>query len=440
MGGVCNQVLFLKLGDQVDRVVITGMGVVAPNAHGLLHFEAALRASISGIAFRPELAQLSLGCQVAGVPPGGEALLATYLTAPEYKRLNSCLSYAAIAALDCWQDAGFVVPSCRANRQVEWETGAIIGTGIGGSLETAADTVIPLVDSGDYRRIGSTGVERMMNSGVSAITSSLLALGGLVTSNSNACATGAEAILFAAEHIRRGGASRMLAGAAEGFSPYVCGGFDSMRLLNRTANADPHRASRPLSKTAAGFVPSAGAAILLLESLTSAVGRNARIYAEYLGGYANCGGHSGGGSMTASNPAGVRRCIAAALHDAGVDGSDVDLVNGHFTGTGADIPSVLLLEEILDVDVETFPYLTATKGLVGHALGAAGAIETVAAVLQLYSGFIHANVNCEDLHPALNHLADRIPTTTLDRQANVVMKTSFGFGDVNCCLLLRAWR
>jgi 3-oxoacyl-(acyl-carrier-protein) synthase len=424
----------------MERVVVTGMGVVAPNAGNLREFEIALRTTVSGITFRPELAELKLGCQVAGVPASVDERLQCYLPEPEHKGLNSCLSWAAAAVLECWIDAGFAVQPFQSNREVDWNTGAIIGTGIGGSLETGANTVIPLVNSGEYRRIGSTGVERMMNSGVSALASALLALGGPVTTNSSACATGAEAILLGAEHIRGGRATRMLAGGAEGFSPYVCGGFDSMRVLTRKANAEPHRASRPLSRTAAGFVPGAGAAVLLLESLSSATARRARIYAEFLGGHANCGGHSCGGSMTASNPEGVRRCLNAAMRDAGVDRSDVDLVNGHFTGTGADVPSALLLQETLCADRENLPYFTATKGLIGHTLGAAGAIETVAAILQLYHGFIHANVNCEDLDARLDHLTDRIPLATMERQSGIVMKTSFGFGDVNCCLILSALR
>src|SRR5262249_44703880 len=147
-------------------------------------------------------------------------------------------------------------------------------------------------------------------------------------------------VVMGLERIRSGQADRMVCGGSEGVSPHIWSGFDAMRVLTRASNEAPERASRPMSASAAGFVPAAGAGVLVLESLESALARGARIRAEVLGGAVNCGGHRGGGSMTAPNPAGVRRCVRAALHDAAVAPVDVDAVNGHLTATVADAAEV----------------------------------------------------------------------------------------------------
>ncbi|UCF89110.1 MAG: beta-ketoacyl-[acyl-carrier-protein] synthase family protein, partial [bacterium] len=203
--------------------------------------------------------------------------------------MNLSHRYAAIAALDAWQDAGLAVPEA-GDDAVDWGSGAILGTGIGG-MDTIGAKVIPLTDSGRVRRLGSTAVEQVMASGISARVSGLLALGNQVTTNSSACSTGTEALQLGADRIRTGRAERMLCGGAEGASHYIWAGFDAMRVLCRTMNESPERASRPMSASAAGFVPAAGAGVLLLESLESARERGAKIHAELCGAAVNCGGH-----------------------------------------------------------------------------------------------------------------------------------------------------
>src|SRR4029453_15326770 len=217
----------------------------------------------------------------------------------------------------------------------------------------------------------SAVVERVWASGISARVAGQLALGNQVTTNSSACSTGTEAIIEGLERIRSGRAERMLCGGSEGASHYIWAGFDAMRVLTRASNDAPERASRPMSASAAGFVPAAGAGILLLESLDSARERGARIRAEVLGGALNCGGHRTGGSMTAPNPDGVRRCIRAALGDANVPPQKVDAINGHLPATGADPRELAAWASALECAPERFPGITATKSLIGHGLGAA---------------------------------------------------------------------
>jgi 3-oxoacyl-(acyl-carrier-protein) synthase len=414
------------------------MGVVAPNANGLADFEQALRKGRSGIRRIEKLAELGFGCQVAGVPQGVDAIAEAYFDEDELLAMNSNHRFAAVAALDAWTDAGLARPE-RGDDRVDWDTGAVLGTGIGG-MDTIGEKVVPLTDAGKVRRLGSTSVEQVMASGISARVSGLLALGNQVTTNSSACSTGAEAVALGLERIRAGRAVRMLCGGSEGSSHYIWAGFDAMRVLCRDSNDAPERASRPLSANAAGFVPGAGAGVLVLESLESARERGARIHAEVAGAAVNCGGHRRGGSMTAPNPEGVVRCVRGALDDAGVDAAEIDAINGHLTSTMADPREVRAWAEALRRGPGALPPLTATKSLVGHALGAAGGIESVASVLMLARGFLHPSLNCEPLHPEIQPWADSALRETREApELRTLVKAGFGFGDVNAALVFRKW-
>jgi 3-oxoacyl-(acyl-carrier-protein) synthase len=384
------------------------------------------------------MADAGFGCTVAAVPEGVDELAAAAFREEELLAMNASHRFASLAALEAWQHAGFDRPAADGE-EVDWDTGAVLGTGIGG-MDTIAEKVVPLVDAKKSRRLGSTAVEQVMASGISARVSGLLALGNQVTTNSSACATGVEAIAEGAWRIRAGRAERMLCGGAEVASPYIWAGFDSMRVLCRKFNDAPEKASRPMSASAGGFIPGAGAGVLLLESLEAAEARGATIHAEVLGVGTNCGGHRGGGSMTAPNPTGVRRCIEAALADAELEPGSVDAISGHLTATGADPREVASWSAALERGPERFPVITSTKSLIGQALGAAGAIESVAAVLMLKGGFVHASRNCEDVHPEIAPFAASIPHETVELPSlSVMMKAGFGFGDVNAALVLRKW-
>ena len=420
------------------RVVITGMGVVAPNGVGLPEFEQSLRAGRSGIRHVEAMADAKFGCTVAGVPQGVDERVEKEFEEDERLVMNMSHRYASLSCLEAWRDAGLERPA-RDSETVDWETGAIIGTGIGG-MDTTAEKVVPLTDAKKVRRMGSTAVEQVMASGVSARVSGQFALGNQVTTNSSACSTGTEAIAMGLERIRSGAAVRMLCGGSEAASHYIWAGFDAMRVLNRGSNEAPEKASRPMSASAAGFIPGAGAGVLLLESEESARSRGATIYAEVAGQAINCGGHRMGGSMTAPNPESVRRCILAALQDADIGAQDVDAINGHLTATTADPREIGSWAAALEREPGDLPPITATKSMIGHTLGAAGAIESVAAVLMLSRGFIHPSINCEDVHPEIEPYADSIPHA-MQEFANMktIIKAGFGFGDVNACLVFRAW-
>lgn len=419
-------------------MVVTGLGVIAPNGNGLAEFEIALRKGRSGVGRHEAMAERGMACQVAAVPRGVDALSAASFAEDELRAMNSSHRCGALAALEAWQDAGLSRPEADDAR-VDWHSGAVIGTGIGG-MDTIVGHVVPLVSAGRVRRLGSTAVERVMASGISARLSGLLALGNQVTTNSSACATGTEALALGAARIRAGLAERMLCGGVEGESEYSWAGFDAMRVLARGFNDEPERASRPMSASAAGFVPGAGAGVLLLESLESARARGARIHAELLGYATNAGGQRGGGSMTAPNREGVVRCILAALADAVIEADDVDAINGHLTATGADPQEVRCWAEALGRGPGSLPTLTSTKSMIGHTLGAAGAIESVASVLMVRGGFVHASLNCEDVHPEIAPFQKSIPHELREDPAlRVIVKAGFGFGDVNAAVVFRKW-
>ena len=190
------------------RVVITGMGVVAPNGVGLAAYEEALRKGESGIRHVEQMAESKFGCTVAGVPQGVEERVAEAFEEDELLAMNMSHRYASLASLEAWLDAGLERPA-RDGDSVDWDTGAILGTGIGG-MDTIGAKVIPLTDSGKARRLGSTAVEQVMASGISARISGQFALGNQVTTNSSACSTGTEAIAMGLERIRMGRAERML--------------------------------------------------------------------------------------------------------------------------------------------------------------------------------------------------------------------------------------
>ncbi len=420
------------------RVVITGLGIVAPNGYGIDEFTAALRSGTSGIRFIPKLKELNFGCQVGGVPQGILEKATGVLSNTMLVAMNEGMIYASLAAIEAFKDAGLSIPRWDEDL-VDEDTGAVVGTGIGG-IDVFADKVYQNVVAGQVRRCGGSIVEQIMASAVSARLGGLLALGNQVTTNSSACSTGLEAIIMGAQRIKMGLAKRMVVGGVEGTSPFIWAGFDSLRVLCRKFNDQPTASSRPMSASSAGFVPGGGAGILIVEDLDTAIKRGARIYAEILGSSINSGGMRFGGSMTAPSARGVKRCVREAVLQAKIKPADIQYINGHLTATFADPVEVKNWSEGLELEPSKLPLINSTKSLIGHTLGAAGAIETIATVLQLKNNFVHASLNCEDLHPELNAYSPSIVRETTYKSLEIAAKASFGFGDVNSCMILKNWR
>lgn len=417
------------------RVVITGMGVVAPNATGLAQFEEAIKMGKSGIEYHQELKELNFSCQVGGTPKIPQELLDKNFTALEQRGLiASGLIYGGIAGQEAWADAKLDIKD-----KLDTDSGIIFGTGVLGveKLREAFNKI----DDKQVRRLGSTSVIQTMASGISAFLGGKLGCGNQVTSNSSACTTGTEALLMGFDRIQYGKAKRMLVGSCSDTGPYVWGGFDALRILPHQYNVTPELASQPMSATAAGFVPSSGAGALVIESLESALDRHAYIYAEILGGHINSGGQRNNGSMTAPNSTAVKSCISQAVQDAEVHSEDIDAINGHLTATAMDSAEIKNWSQALGLAGKDFPFINSLKSHIGHALAAAGSIELVSSVLQLNRGFMFPNLNCDNIHPSILKQIheDKIPRKLLERKINCLAKASFGFGDVNACVILKSY-
>ena len=384
------------------RVVITGLGVAAPNGVGIPAFSEAIKNGASGIQHFPELEALKFSCQVGGIPTISEEKKREYFTT-----------------------------------QPNWELGIVFGTGTSG-VDKFREAIYK-VDEQNVRRLGSTTVAQTMASGISAYLGGMTGAANLVTTNSSACATGTEAVLMGYERIASGKATQMLCGSTSDHGPYLWGGFDAMKVITYKHNHEPEKASRPMSADASGFVPGSGAGAVLLESLESAEKRGATIYAEVLGGHINSGGQRNGGSMTAPNSEAVQRCIKNAMVAAGIAAAEIDYINGHLTATIKDPDEIRNWCAALNRKGIEFPYINSLKGMVGHCLAASGSVEVVSTILQLHEGFVFPNVNCEDVHPEIAGLvaSERIPQQKISTPINTAIKASFGFGDVNACVIFR---
>lgn len=419
------------------RVVVTGVGILSPNASTKEEYCIALKSGKSGIKYLEHLKEGGFQSHIGGIPELSKEKIKEYLTDEDLLAMNQTMTFTAIAAIDAWRDAGFEYD--RDNRtSYHPEVAAIIGVGFGGG-ESTIDKCAPRLIDKKIAKIGSTVVEQGMSSGPAAKLGGLLGLGGRVTTLSSACTTGTESVIDAYNYIQMGKYDIILAGGVESAHPGIWGPFDAMRVTNRKMNDKPEQASRPLSASAVGFVPGSGAGILILESLDSALKRGAKIYAEIIAGELNCGGHRNGGSMSFPSSLGVQTCLKNAIKSADIKSEDITVINGHLTSTIADPYEVKNWTIALDLPPEKMPFIQATKGMIGHGLGAAGGLECVAVVLQIKHGFIHKNVNCEDLHPELEPWCNSIQYETQEMDVNIIAKSSFGFGDVNGCLIFKKY-
>ena len=419
-----------------NRVVITGLGVVSPNGVGIADFSEALKNGTSGIKFFPELRELNFSCQLGAQPNISKEKEREYLSELQLRNFNSSgILYAIIAGMDAIKDAG--LRPADTDAEPLWDLGIIFGAGISGVDKFRE--AIHKIDDKNVRRLGSTSVLQTMTSGASAYLGGLLGAGNMVTANSSACATGTEALLMGYEHIANGKATYMLCGSTSDHGPYIWGGFDAMRVTTYKYNDSPENVAGPMSSNANGFVPGSGAGAYVLESLENAKKRGATIYAEILGGAVNNGGQRGGSSMTAPSGHAIQQCIRTALKNSNVSPDEIDYINGHLTATSKDPDEIENWSLALGRNGESFPYINSLKGMVGHCLAASGSIEIVSTILQLHENFIFPNINCETIHPKIASLVslEKIPKKYQSKPLKTVVKASFGFGDVNACIIFR---
>lgn len=419
------------------RVVVTGIGILSPIGLNKDEFRAGLMEGKKGFSFDEEMERFNLCCRVSARLPITPSLFDQWnrqLRLVKIKR--PAITYGLLSVKEAWEDAGFEFGIDR--EEPLWDTGCIYGT------ESPPVNVIHWarqhVFSGNVRKLGGKTVQQSQNSGIAIYINNKLGLGNVVFSTAQACATGANAIALGYERIKYGKAKRMVVGSSETEGVMLWAAFDSLMALNRQHNHDPDQASRPMSATAAGFIPGVGAATLILEEYHSALERGAHIYAEIKSAEFNSGGQKGQGSMTMPNPEGIKRCVLAALDEAEISVNDIDLISGHLTSTAADPVEILSWTKALNRSGSSFPYINALKSMVGHGMGAAGSMAAVATLLQMKHNFVHPSVNSEDLHPEIAKLVDRdrIPLKAVhDAPINTAIVSNFGFGDINTVLVFQ---
>lgn len=417
------------------RVVITGLGVVASNGVGTEAFKNAIMEGRSGIEYYPHLKELGFSCCIGGIPTISDELKKKYLSDLQLRNFNSNgILYGCIAGMDAWKDAGLKITD-----EIDYNSGTIYGAGTS-SVDKFRESIYK-IDDHKVKRLGSTAVAQTMASGVSAYLGGILGLGNQVTTNSSACTTGTEAIMMGYNRIVTGQADRMLVGSCSDDGAYIWGGFDAIKVLTYKHNDNPSHGSRPMSATASGFVPGGGAGALLIESLDSAIQRKATIYGEIIGGHINSGGQRNGGTMTAPNNEAVRQCITRAMDHAGIKPEDIDTINGHLTATKNDHMEIKNWLDALGLEAQDFPPINSLKSMIGHCLAAAGSIECVACVLQLHNDFIFPNINCEDVSEEIKNLIpiEKIPQKLINKKLTIIAKSSFGFGDVNGCVIFKKY-
>jgi 3-oxoacyl-(acyl-carrier-protein) synthase len=407
------------------RVVITGVGVISALGNTPDEFSQALREGRSGLKYDPAREGL-LRCRVTGAPDPLAVDQLSVLKFPKQhlRNMDEVIRYGCLAAINAWEDAGLSA----AEEEPDWDSGVVFGSGGQCGINARIEVLPGLIQEKNIRKLGGSFAEKGMMEGIPSRVAAYLGLGQSLCLN-NTSVTGLATITEGVRQIESGYAERMVCGGAETPSRYVAIGLDT---AHATANSADPRVNRPLSRTAMGLVPAAGAGAVVVESLESAQQRGARIYAEVIGHHSNCGAQMGDGTTVAPGSTGIRRCIKKAMGE--IDGSEVDLINGHLTGTMADPLEVKNLRAVLGDGM----YLHATKSLLGHTLCACGAIETVACVLMMDGAFIHPSLNCEDLIPEAKGFL--IPHKTVNKEVRTIVKCGFGFGDVNVVIVLRRWK
>ncbi len=408
-----------------ERIVITGMGAITPLGIGLETFWHGLAAGQSGVRRITLCDPGDSPSQIAAEVPDFEPR--NYLESREVRRMPRVCQFAVVATDMALADAK--LPLDRLDRN---EIGVLIGNSSGSPLDNEAAV----------QKLLSRGVDRFNNpyyltGTLPNMPASYIAIrhgfAGYSTTISTACSASAQAIGEAAEVIRRGDAEVMLAGGCEApISQISLAGFGSLKALS-TYNEHPETASRPFDVTRNGFVLGEGAAVLVLERLSSARRRGARIYAELAGYGSTCDAYHPTGPHPEGK--GAARAMQRALARAGVTPEQIDYINAHATSTPpGDVSETMAIKQVFGPAAYTVP-ISSTKSMIGHLTSAAGAVEAVATILTLQHGVIPPTINYE--HPDPDCDLDYVPNKARPAQLEIVMSNSFAFGGINATLVFR---
>lgn len=406
------------------RVVITGLGIVSPLGNCLEDAWEGICSGKSGIAGITRFDTTGFKTKIAGELKGFDPL--TFVDFKERRRLDDFIIYALAASEMALSDSGLVIDDRNGER-----VGVILGSAIGGlsTMEKEKENILNL------------GPKKMSPFAIPAVLANLApghvsirsGAKGPISCAVTACASGNSAISEAFRTIACGYADAMITGGTEAaVTPLTIAGFNAMRAIS-ARNEEPERASRPFDRDRDGFIVSEGCGIVILEELSHALERGARIYAEIAG----AGSTSDAFHMAAPPPghAGAVRCMRLALQDAGMEPTDIDYINAHGTSTP--------LNDIYETDAikEVFGgysgklAVSSTKSMTGHMLGAAGGVEAIFSVKAIQEGIVPPTINLDNPDPKCD--LDYVPHTAQRREIRAAMSNTFGFGGVNSVIVFK---
>lgn len=413
------------------RVVVTGMGMLTPLGCGVEPTWARLIKGESGAKKIDRFDVSDVACKVACSIPRGDGSNGTFnpdqwMEPKEQRKVDEFIVYAMCAAKQALDDANWHPKSY----EDQTTSGVMIGSGIGG-IEGIAKTAVELAEKGP-RRVSPFFIPGRIINLASGFVSIAHGLKGPNSAVVTACSTGAHAIGDAARMVALGDAEVMVAGGAESpVNRMALAGFAALRALSTAFNDDPTRASRPYDKARDGFVMGEGAGAVVLEELEHAKARGAKIYAELIGyGLSGDAYH-----ITAPSPDGdgAFRCMSMAIKRAGITAGDLDYINAHGTSTPlGDEIELGAVQRLVGNDAAHIS-MSSTKSCVGHLLGAAGAVEAIFSILAIRDRIAPPTINLDN--PSVETPIDLVPHKARERDIDVVLSNSFGFGGTNASLI-----
>ncbi|MBK7142713.1 MAG: beta-ketoacyl-ACP synthase II [bacterium] len=404
------------------RAVVTGLGVVSPIGNSIEEAWENMLAGKSGVGLVTRFDTANYTTKIAGEVKNFDP--AAFIDKKELRRMDLAEQYALVASELAMRDSGLDVASIDLER-----AGVVIGSGIGG-ITTFEQQHSTLVTSGPGR-VSPFFIPMMIIDMCAGMVSMRFGFKGPNYATVSACASSAHAIADAFRIVQRGEADVMIAGGAEAtITPTSMAGFCQARAMS-TRNEEPEKASRPFDKGRDGFVMGEGSALLVIESLEHAQKRGARIYGEILGAGMTADAYH----MTAPHPdgEGAARAMKLAIRDAGLKPEQINYINTHGTATDlGDIAETRAIKTVLGEHAHKTP-CNSTKSLAGHLLGAAGAIELVACLKSIETGWVHPTINLDDPDPECD--LDYVPNQKRKWDVTYAVSNSFGFGGHNVSLV-----
>lgn len=407
----------------MNRVVVTGIGMVSSQGVGKDEIWPKIKEGISGIDFLKRVDNSDLKTKFGGeIAENFKA--EDFIDAKEARRSDVFIRYAAAAAVLALKDSGFEISS-----KNEHLIGSYIGSGIGG-IQTFVDNVIAYREKGPSR-VSPFFVPSMVPNMAAGYVSIFNNLKGPNCATATACAAGAHAIAYAAMNIQRGDAIAMIAGGAEAPLVHVAiSGFNVMRAIS-TRNEDPKAASRPFDRDRDGFVMAEGSGLVMLEEYEHAKKRGARIYAELIGSGMSGDAHH----ITSPSIDGPVICMEMALKNSGINPEDIDYINAHGTSTQQnDINETNAIKRVFG-DYSQNLLISSTKSITGHLLGAAGGLEAGITSLALTESIVPPTINLDNPQEGCD--LNYTPHRSIDSKIKIALSNSFGFGGTNCTLIFK---